>query len=242
MIATEATLENQWARLGAAFSTEPAARTPDLERCLIRTAEAMPDNPRLLPVVATWLDRYGDAVARDRLTALADTEASVDTRAALGLLLETADPGRFRAVLKGLAPVTPTRPLYRQQAANAALSKRAERLASDASRRWGLWSQPVDKKPDAIRPPAWVMRFNPTLRDRIDMRGDLRAAVLAALWHDPEARESKAALQRLLGASRRGISNAIENLETTQRIELTHDGRETRLCAPLPPAARRKAA
>lgn len=58
---------SDWARLGILFNVPAGRRTPDLERLLIRTAEEMPHNARLLPAVLTWLTRNERLVARHRL-------------------------------------------------------------------------------------------------------------------------------------------------------------------------------
>ena len=90
-----------WARAGVAFNAAPVAGSVDLEWLLLDTARAMPENARLLPAVGAWLSHYAELVPRHRLAALADEEADADTRAALGLLLDTGDAKRFATLIRG---------------------------------------------------------------------------------------------------------------------------------------------
>ena len=59
------------------------------------------------------------------------------------------------------------------------------------------------------------MRENPSLVARADLRGDLRASVLAALEHDADAGQSELDLARCSGGSRAQVRSALDNLELT---------------------------
>lgn len=227
----------RWRALGIAFDARPLGHDPDLERLLLDTARAMPAMPRLLPMVATWLERYGDAVARHRLRRLAMDELAPESHPTLGILLESADegqhPARFPTVLKDLRPAAVPQPLFEVERATRALSDRARRRASTLSVRWGAWCEPVEFRPDTLGPTQRVMRRNPWLRLAADFRGDLRASVVAALRHDPEARESEVGLARAAGGSRAQVRNALANLELTGHAERVREPgvRRTRIGA-----------
>lgn len=224
-------LAAQWARLGAGFDSDAAAESPDVERLLLETARRLGSMPRLLTAAATWLSRYGELVARNRLKRLARSELEREHRAALGLLLEIAQrgrhPARFAAVIGALRgeAMHPARPLFDVERASAGLAERAERRASAVSRRWGLWCEEIELKTDALRPAAWVMARNPELVMRADFRGDLRASIVAALRHDADAGRSELALARSSGGSRAQVRNSLENLEMTGRVRRAADGR-----------------
>ncbi len=58
---------------------------------------------------------------------------------------------------------------------------------------------------------AWLHRYG-------DLRGDLRASVLASLRFDPGAGTSEVSLAEASGGSRAQVRNALDNLELTGRV------------------------
>ncbi len=226
-----------WAALGIAFDAPPRGHAPDLERLLLSTARQLPGLPRLLPTVVTWLRIYGDAVACHRLRRLVAEELQPSERPVLGLLLTLADhgvrPARFATVLRGLRPCAAPRPLFSVEAETPSLAARARRRASPESLRWGLWTEPLEARPDVVLPAHAILARNPRLRVALDLRGDLRASVLASLHHDVDARTSESALARAAGGSRAQVRNALSNLELTGRAaRIRLPGvRKTRLAA-----------
>lgn len=228
----------EWTRLGAAFSTLPARKCPDLERLLLETARLAPSMPRLFIMATSWLNKYGDSVAKSRLIWLIHQELEPEHQAALGLMLEVAQggthPARFASVIQELAVARHRRPLFEVERTPASMAARARRRASKASLRWGVWCEPFELKHDALRPANWVMARNPELVARADFRGDLRASALAALAHDPSAGDSEIHLARHSGGSRAQLRNALDNLELTGKVRrIRRQGvRRTQICLP----------
>ena len=226
-------LIQQWTQLGAGFGSESDderhaqshASTPDLERLLLDTARAAPAMARLFIMAATWLHTYGDLVAKHRLKRLIRDELETEHRATLGILLDIAQQGthplELESVVKTLAPAAQARPLFDSERAHELLVARVQRYATPISRRWRLWTGPIELKDDAIRPPRWVMRMNPQLITRADFRGDLRASILASLQFDKDkgAADSELSLARAAGGSRAQIRNALDNLELSGRVK-----------------------
>lgn len=235
------TLLQQWTALGAGFNTTPASGAIDIERMLLRTAEAAPESARLFIMAASWLHRYAETVARHRLSRLIDDELNPRHRPALGLLLDTAQQGtfplRFKSITDRVPPSGEPRPLFAAEQRTPALQGRAERRASDLSRRWNLWCEPIDLKPDAIRTPSWLFARHPQLLTQADFRGDLRASILASLRHDPGAGDSELALARASGGSRSQIRNALDNLELTGKVRRAPAERKHRVRINLEQAA-----
>lgn len=83
-------VERDWTRVGVLFNSGASRQTPDVERLLLDTARACADNTRLLPLVVTWLSRYGQFVTRHRLKRLVQTELGPEHSATLGLIVEEA--------------------------------------------------------------------------------------------------------------------------------------------------------
>ncbi len=231
----------QWTSLGAGFNTAPSSGAIDLERLLLRTAQAAPESARLFTMAASWLNRYAETVARHRLIRLIEDELDPRHHAALGLLLDIAQQGhfppRFKSITDRLAPAIDPHPLFAVERKTLSLRKRAERRATDLSRRWNLWCGPIELKPDAIRPPSLLFTRHPELRTQADFRGDLRASILASLRHDPGSGSSELALARAAGGSRNQIRNALDNLELTERVLRSPAPREHRMQIDLVHAA-----
>ena len=214
----DARVERDWARLGVLFNCRASRRTPDLEHLLLDTARACPDNARLLPLVVTWLAKYGQFVARHRLKRLVQTELEPEHSATLGLIVEEAvTAGGTRELLivsEVCEPRGPAGPLSRAQRAEASLVEVAKRHASEASARWGAWAPPVEPKPDAIRPVSWLLEHNPELRERIIRKGDLRVSIIETLRRDIPggSAPSEVALANLSGATRAAVRKALAAL------------------------------
>ncbi len=215
-------LISEWTSLGAGFNTIPTNDEIDLERLLLDTVRHLSEMARLFIMAATWLHLYGDVIAKHRLKRLIEDELAPEFHPILGLLLETAQQGthplEFQSILKRLAPAEKPKPLFESARRNTKLGEIAERRASELSRKWNMWCQPIEFKEDAIRPASWMMTRHPQLRACADFRGDLRASILAALRYDPGAGKSESRLAELAGGSRAQIRNALRNLEMTGRV------------------------
>ena len=221
----DASLPRLWSRLGVMFGTAPAPDEPDLERLLLASAQSLPHNGRLFPTIATWLVEYGNAVARRRLARLAAAELGPEDRSALGLLLDAVAEHGGPADLTGIVPCTPVDPpcpLSAEFRRTPALVAISERTASPLSKRWGLWHPEIALKRDAVRPASWVLAHNPTYRDRLLRKGDLRCSIVEALRHDaPEGRtRSEAELARLAGATRAAVRKALADLVREGDVEV----------------------
>lgn len=211
-------VERDWARVGVLFGCEPSRRTPDLERLLLETARKCPDNARLLPVAVTWLVEYGQFVARHRLKRLVQTELEPEPQAILGLLIEEAvRHGATRELLivsEECYPLSSPVPLSRVQRDQDSLAHISERRATELSQKWGVWTPPVEPKPDAVRPVAWLLHQNTEYRERVIRKGDLRVSIIETLRRDVPGHSvaSELAMSRLSGATRAAVRKALDAL------------------------------
>ena len=211
-------VERDWARVGVLFGCEPSRETPDLERLLIDTARKCPDNARLLPLAVTWLVEYGQFVARHRLKRLVQTELEPEPQAILGLLIEEAvRHGATRELLivsEECHPLSPAVPLSRVQRDQTSLAHISERRASDVSQKCGVWTPPVEPKPDAVRSVTWLLDHNTEYRERVIRKGDLRVSIIETLRRDVPGHwvASELALSRISGATRAAVRKALEAL------------------------------
>lgn len=227
-------LIRQWTNLGAGFSAKPSRQTPDLERLLLDTARLAPSMARLFIMAATWLHKYGDLLAKHRIKRLLHDELETEYQPVLGLLLDIAQQGthplEFQTITKVLRPATAPRPLFEIEQRHPHLRKRAERRASELSRKWNLWSAPFELKKTALRPASWIMQRHPSFITRADFRGDLRTSILASLKHDANAGagDSELQLAKCAGGSRAQVRSALRNLEMTGRIATRRAARANR--------------
>ncbi|MCI0499154.1 MAG: hypothetical protein L0Y36_05685 [Planctomycetales bacterium] len=207
----------QWTRLGIAFNVHPFDQTPDIERLLMDTASVLPKMPRLLPACVSWLTRYYRLVCRHRLAGLAAGLGGTDASASLGLLLDfakaSANTDHFNLAIKLCAPTQTSKPLFTVDRLSEPLASLARLNSSPIGRRWGLWCENVELKEDAIRPLAWVMEHNPTLKWRAVFGGNLRASILEILSADQQAGQSESLLARRCHATRKAVREALDHLE-----------------------------
>lgn len=206
-----------WTRIGAGFNVEPAERSPDIERLILETARCASMDSRLFAMAMTWLSMFDRLVARHRLGRLVMTELEPGYRPVLGLLLELAQVsrrgGHFNAVIAMCGPAELAGPLFEVDRGSGALSARAERRASEVSRRWNLWTEEMAVKKDAIRPAGWIIDHNPVFRARADFKGDLRASIVEVLRVDAAAGASESELARHCGVTRMAVRAALADLE-----------------------------
>ncbi|MCC6679166.1 MAG: GntR family transcriptional regulator [Phycisphaerales bacterium] len=207
----------EWTRIGAGFNVEPAAETPDIERLLLDTARLASADSRLFAMAMTWLSMYDRLVARHRLARLVLAELEPGYRPVLGLLLELAQAqrggGHLNSVIALCAPADLPGPLFEVDRGSPALAARAEQRASEASKRWNLWTEDMPVKRDAIRPAGWIIDHNPIFRARADFKGDLRASILEVLRGDAAAGASESELARHCGVTRMAVRAALADLE-----------------------------
>lgn len=211
-------LEPRWARLGVLFNCAPAPEPPDIERTLLDTARALPDNPRLFPLVLAWHIEHGSGIARHRLRHLITTELKPEHQPILGLLLEEAialgAPAEGRIARDACRPAEYAGPLTTAFRTHPELVRVAKSEASPASQRWGVWFPPAQIKPDAIRPAAWIRVQNPSWASRVIRRGDLRVSILETLRLDLDGTaDSVATLAHATSATRLAVTQAVHALE-----------------------------
>lgn len=218
MIATQDhIIESQWSRLGIHFTAEPCDEAPDIERLFVTSVRCLDANPRLLPLLTTWLVHFGDLVASHRLRALIARELEPTHRAALGLILETAlqhgAPVHLQVPLDFCQPAPTPEPLFAIHRGSPRLREVAVRHASPLALKWNLFLPEIQLKHDAIRPLNWTLDHNPSLRDRIIRKGDLRTSILETLRHDTGGQvPSESALARLTCATRTAVRKALAAL------------------------------
>jgi hypothetical protein len=217
----------RWAKAGAGFNARPCDDSPDLERLLLDTARAVWTNARLFTMAFTWLSRYGELVAKNRLAALILTDLEREYRPVLGLLLDMVKQAtgtdHFNAAIRLCDPAVVAEPLFEIERKNDSLRRLAQRRASAISRKWNLWAPEIELKLDALRPASWIMKSNAEFRERGAFKGDLRASVVAELKWNSKAGESESELARCIHAQRTAVRQAISDLELIDRVARIQD-------------------
>lgn len=225
----------QWTKAGVLFNTTPSAQSPDLERLLLETARQSPTNARLFIMAVTWLSHYSVLIAKHRLRHLIIHELEAEHQPTMGLMLELAlEAGACEGLKKSIAQCNSSQtpgPLFHVMRKNPTLEKLAQTRASEASRRWGRWTQPFELKYDALRPARWIAENNPEYRLRAAHRGDMRSTILETLKRDETDRKviSEAQLSRACSAHRAGVRSALDGLELEGLIERKAVGRSKRI-------------
>lgn len=229
MNATLPQVIRRWARIGAGFDVEPATQTPDLEQLLVDSARTAHEEARLLPVVGAWLVQYPELVASQRLANLVSAGLEAESRPVLGLLLDSVRErrrtGHFNEAIGLCSRAATPGPLYDFQRASPRLAELAKSRASKLGRRWGVWVEPFEPKPEAIRPIRWVLARNPSFELRLRFEGDLRATIVETLRANPAAGRSELELARQCRASRDALRKALDRLSRYEYIERQREKR-----------------
>ena len=221
---------SRWVRLGAMFNASAARQEVDLELLLLDTARCAAANSRLFILAVTWLAKYGNYVARHRLTRLIIHELEKEHRPTMALMLELArdknaiNSHRFNQAIRACGRALDQRPLLEIDRRNAFFMRAAKRNASALSLKWGRWMEDFELKEDALRPASWIVQNNPAMRWRADFKGDLRASILAELHANPDSGKSESELARACGATRAAVIDALGKLELSGRISRRHEG------------------
>jgi hypothetical protein len=119
-------------------------------------------------------------------------------------------------------PAEQPAPLFEAERSPPALAERAERRASDISRRWNRWTEPLTPNDDALRPAEWIIAENPTLAFRADFRGDQRASILLVLRDEPVEGSTISRLARRCLASRTAVLHAVGDLALAGHLRREH--------------------
>lgn len=131
---------------------------------------------------------------------------------------------RARELLAVCRPAVTRVPVFTVDSRHPVLLRRLADRSSAIARRWNVLAGPIDRKPDALRPAAWILAHNPSLGVRGLLEGDLRASILAAIEHDPGAGASELELARRCGASRAAVRQALSRLEFAGLVLRWHVG------------------
>jgi len=206
---------------------EHAAHVEHAEH-VVHAAHAAPDAPETHRSSVT-IPRIAGPPATPRIT----VKGSGDTSLAIGTIGRTF---RARELLAVCRPATTRVPVFMVDSRHPVLLRRLAERSSAIARRWNVLAGPIDRKPDALRPAAWILAHNPSLGVRGLLEGDLRASILAAIEHDPGAGASELELARRCGASRAAVRQALSRLELAGLVLRWHVGRRHAIgCCPAGP-------
>jgi hypothetical protein len=218
---------------GGADPPGKIARPVDLERVLLDTTRLMTHMPRLFNTTATWLNAYGDIVAKHRFRRLVIDGLARELQPALGALLDTAqeaqNPREFSSIVARLQPAEKPDSPFAVIRGNEVFTTLAKQRTGEIGRRWRVYLMDEPLRPKVLRPASWIMRRHPDFVLRADFKGDLRASVMASLAFDEGACESELALARAAGGSRAQIRKALDNLEMTGRVRRHRSKAGTRI-------------
>ena len=140
-----------------------------LEQLLIDTARHCPRHPRLFIAAVTWLTQHGAWITAQRLKHLALEQLESEDQATLGLLIETAiEHGAVEELgeltTNGLQNASRPGPLFVVD--HGWFKDLAVTEATNSSKRWGRWCQPIELKPEILRPVQWILAINPSFGER----------------------------------------------------------------------------
>ncbi len=212
-----------WTRLGCLFAVEPAEVEPDLEEAIATALVFVRVDPRLFVGLATWLHRYGSLVDGHLLVRRLTLHPSPEERAVLGALITASSAPSLRGLRGRCQPLTQRAPLFHIMD-RPVLRSKVQKEALPEYLKWGFHVDNMVLKPEALRPPSWVLRMNPALRIRALLGANVRAAVVTRLLAKGPA-PSLSALARELGRSYPSIHAAVASLVAAGLLEQVASGR-----------------
>jgi len=219
-----------WARLGFMFAVRPAEEELDLEAAIVSALGVARDDSRLFVGVATWLHRYGAFVDGRGLMRQLAPGPSPETSAVLGALITASRAPTLRGLLARCEPLPRQEPLFNIMTVPALHAKVREQALPEYER-WGFLVDSMALKPNALRPPSWVLRMNPTLRVRALLGANVRTAIFArVLEKGPPA--SLSALARELDRSYPSVHSAVRTLVAAGLLERSARGRAASVRVP----------
>ena len=177
----------QWTRIGALFTTVPAAGPVDLERLIVATAAIARTDERLFVMAASWLAEHHQLVDVRRLcqglVGVTD-ETSAVTGAMLAMAFQdTPSPPPLAAAHAQCRPLAAHALLFPVVAEIRGMPEvvRAEALPLFAA--WGFWHNDAVLKRPAIRPLQWILQHCEELRYRAveEADGDAEREVALAV-------------------------------------------------------------
>ena len=218
--ASRSLLSAQWARLGGGFAVEPSAHRVDLERLLVESAGAAPNDARLFAVTTSWLAVHGKFVNVRRLGRLLealprgespDEQLAVAVFGAMVQVTIALAPAMafLRAAQSHCRPLSAPRPLFERFMENSALTQMAREECLPAFSAWGLWHNTITDKRDAVRPVSWLLRACPELHMRSLFGADLAADIMEEVRSQPA---TIADLVRTTGATAPAVHETVGNL------------------------------
>jgi hypothetical protein len=213
----------RWNKLGAAFNVRACESTPDIEKLLLDTAFALPENARLFPVVVSWLCRNYRLVCRHRLAGFAGQIGEKGSLAVLGLILDVVKSRlgieHFNVVIRKCSPLKDAMPLFAVDRSSEAFTAMAGTGSGEMGIKWGLWCEDVQLKDDVIKSAKWIMAENSHLMNRAVFNGNLRASILETLAYDTDAGQSESVLANRCSVTRKALREALDHLEYCQMIQ-----------------------
>jgi hypothetical protein len=220
---------SRWASLGVMFNARPSREAPNIEQLLIDTAGQLDQNARLLVMAVTWLERFHTKVFWDQLSGL--TARLVGRQSAqMGLLADMV--GQYvhdkalQSVIDACGPMETPEPLSAVERTRPALAGLSRKRACGISKKWGLWTQGVDRlKSSAIRPAVWIARRNPTFALRGMLKGQVAVRAIVALSEQGMKDVTETQLTRHVGCTRRAMHTALDDLDNSGWITRKQSGK-----------------
>lgn len=167
-----------WARLGGNFPAfEPSREEPLVEKLVAQTSLAGRYEPRLVEIMAGWLQKHGDLVN----IALMRRHIDGGDPAVLGLvfdILHGQETTRLKHLTKYCRPKPKAEMLFHIAETSPTMKAQAVENETDLNRKWNLFYVSLRVKTDAVFDRKYVLKHNPDLARRALFGAVMRTEIL----------------------------------------------------------------
>lgn len=171
-------LFEKWVRVGVNFpSFEPCSEEPLIEELIAQTSIVGRYEPRLVEVMAGWIQKHGDLIN----ISLMHKHITKGDSAVIGLLsdiLESKEASKFKQIGKYCSPKEKAEMLFISAKSSPTMKAKAIENETEVNRKWNLYYVSLRIKSDTVLNRRTILRNNHNLARRELFGAEMRTEIL----------------------------------------------------------------
>jgi len=203
-------LYEKWNHLAGAFPAMGCSlQEPLLEELIAETSVIGRYEPRLIEIMAGWIQENGDLIN----TVLMSKFIPSGDSSVIGLLtdlLDSKEALKFKNLQKYCVPKEQPEMLYHEANSSPTLKAKAVETETEINRKWNLYYVSLRIKTNAIYNRQWVLKNNPNLARRALFGAEMRTEILNYLLS--RERSFTAEIARTFGYRQHRVAEEIDRM------------------------------